>query len=62
MKIKSNTTSTIMIIVSSVIIGFLIAALCNTFEIISYVLLGYFTAFFVSEFILGVAHFQGEEW
>jgi len=46
-----------MIYASSVIIGCLVAALCRTFNILTYILLGFFTGLILSTYILGVVSF-----
>ncbi len=52
---KETTNSYIMIIASSIIIGCLIAALCRTFNILSYILLGFFTGYIISTYVLSIA-------
>lgn len=59
---KENVSSQIMIYASSLIIGCLVGALCRTFNILSYILLGFFTGLTLSTYLLSVLHFSGEEW
>ena len=61
-KFEQSTVSYVIIGILSIIVGILIACLCKTFTIVSYFLLGFAGGFVLTQYILILAKFKGEQW
>jgi len=46
----------------ALIVGIMIAALCKTFEVVSYFLLGFLGGYLLSIYLLIMLSFKGPEW
>lgn len=58
---KKETSSYIIIAVIALMVGILLAYLCKQFVILSYLLIGFATGFFLSKYLLTIFHFNGEK-
>lgn len=58
---KKETSSYVIISVIAVMVGILLAYLCKQFVILSYLLIGFSTGFFLSKYLLTVLNFSGEK-
>lgn len=61
-QIKASTQNYVIVGIIALIIGILVAALCKSFVVLSYFLLGFFGGYILSIYLLLMFHFQGELW
>ena len=61
-KYEQTTTSYIVISVIALIVGVIMACLCRSFTLLSYVLIGFCGGYFISKYLLITLQFVGEDW
>lgn len=61
-KYEQTTTSYVVISIIALIVGIIVACLCKSFSLLSYVLIGFCGGFFISRYLLITLQFAGEDW
>ena len=61
-KYKQTTNSYLIITAIAIIVGIIVACLCHSFSILSYLLLGFLVGFFITKYILLTVKFSGEDY
>lgn len=61
-KYKQDLNSYLIITAVAVIVGIIVACLCHSFSILSYLLLGFLVGYFITKYVLLTLKFKGEDY